>query len=407
MKSEGELRALYADLVESDADADTLRLIATLDAAYGKDQPPARFIAETARLLEQRRPAQRRRAFASLVAGRSFLRERPLLGTVAILLAALLVTASVAYAATSLIRVWSPERPPTHDVVFISNSLPPLGFQRYRALDPPRAARESGLPVAYLSEIPAPLKGTVGVQFMPPAAWPIAQKTMPERMRSAVRYRGNGHTLIVALFELAPRVVEKHPVLVGERTVHLPNGDDAWATTAPWMVESNWVSSVRDGYIVSLYSDLPMVEVERLATMVAIIPPSGDASSRGIPSTWPTALPADTPIPGVDIALMGTVGRDLSSHPPRLTYFLELGNRGRGHEKHLTLTLVLPPGLAFAGETPRREHTMALRPGTGGIGGDLPLVITDEHAFEHGIDVRLTWTENGVNGERTFHLPIS
>src|SRR5579875_2464412 len=99
-----------------------------------------------------------------------------------------------------------------------------------------------------------------------------------------------------------------------------------------------------------MYSDLPVADVENLATAVTVAPPSENPSARGIPAGWPTSLPADTPIPGVDIALTGVVGRGGRSRPHRLTYFLTFGNRGTGHEQHLALTLVLPPGLTFGGD---------------------------------------------------------
>jgi len=403
MKTEQELQSQYADM-DSDAEPDTVDLIARLDVAYQSSRPPAHFIAETGKLLAERR----RRTFVSLPTWRSVLRDRPLLGTATIILAVLLVTASVAYAANSIIHVWPPERGLRSDVVPIGNSLPPQSEQRYRTIDPARAARESGLPVAYLSYIPPALHGSVGVQLVEPVPWPEPQRTMPEQIRSTVRYRGSEHTLLVTLFELAPQVIEKHPVLVGEHTVHLPNGKDAWASVQPQEVVPSWVTMVRDGYLVSLYSDLPLSEVEQLATSVTVAPPLGDASTRGIPATWPTPLPADTPIPGVDIAVMGSVGRDLSSHPPRLTYFLKIGNRGTGHKENMMLTLVLPSGLSFGGDSPGSEHTIpSFGSGNGAVGGDLPLVITDPAAFDQGLDVRVTWTENGVRGERTFHLPFS
>ncbi len=405
MRTEHELRVQYADIAEDGLDAGTVRLIGTLDATYQARLAPTHFVAETRTLLQRRHAnrSHRRTVFGLTLS----LRGRPFVGMVAVLLAVLLVTVTVAYAATSLISVFPPEKQPTQDVVFVGNGLPPSETLRFRTIDPARAARESGLPVAYLPQAPAGLRGSTGVLLFRPSPWPVTHGVVNEQTRSVVRFRGDTHTLMIALFELAPSLAGHPVMLAGEHTIHLTNGEVAWTSTQPETLESNWLTMVVDSYVVTLYSNLPLSDIESLATSVKVAPPSGDPSMAGIPAGWPTPLPAETPIPGVDIALTGSVVRDLSSRRPRLTYFLTFGNRGTGHEQHLRLTLILPRGLAFAGHPLTQEHVIPFGSGNGGVGGDLPLVVSGENAFDDGLDVRVTWTTNGAEGERTFHMAFS
>jgi hypothetical protein len=421
MKTEHELRSQYIDILDNGDDASMMNLITQLDAAYQAGSPPARFVAEARQLIKGRcTERQRGIHYPTFGLGR-FIGERRLIGMATVLLAAVLITAGIAFAAaTSVIRVWPPGKSPAPNVVFITNSLPPLSYQRFRALDPARAAHQRGLPVAYLARVPKALKGSVGVQIFvpkpcPKSNTPVARVcaaarhagplAVPERIRSLVRYHGS-HTLLIALFQLAP-AVEKHPVLLGERTVHLPNGQDAWINVAPESVESNWVTMVRGNYIVSLYSDRPMRAVQRMATTVKLSPPSGKPNRRGIPSSWPAPLPAATQITGVDIVLIGTVSHGPSTRGPHLTYSFTFGNRGSGHEHKLRFTLVLPPGLVFAGHSSRRRHTIWCGSGNGGFAGDLPLLINDERAFGRGMAVRAAWTENGRSRRHVFHFDFS
>jgi hypothetical protein len=417
MQTEAELRDRYADVLADGDNAETLNLLTSLEAAYQSSGPPSSFITDTRGLLADR-AATRRSLISRLFSTARIFKDRPLLGVATVLLVLIVASSTVVFAATSLIHVFPPEKRPTSNVVFLSNGLPPPGSQRYRSIDPARAARESGLPVAFLSRIPEDLNGSVGVQLIERRS---KFGTAQEQTRSLVRYRTERHTLIVALFELAPSVVRKHPVLLGEHTVRLPNGQDGWTTVAPEMIESHWVTLVRDGYVVSFHSDLSLQRLAQLTNRLSIASPSGSVSTRELPADWPTPLPADTPIPGVDIALIGTIGRNLSSHPPRLTYSIRFGNRGNGHEHNLRVTLVLPRGLRIAVSKssrwplpgnlrqvpPSRRYTIWFGAGNGGAGGDLPLVASNRTAFTGGATVVVTWTDHGITREQSFHLPFS
>ena len=406
MKTENDVRGQYADIVEDGDDAAMVHLIASLDDAYMATGPPAAFVTETAQLLRQRTARKTRRPSLSSFGWTRLRRERPVLAIGAMLLAVLAVATTVAFAASAVIpriHVLPPEKQPTSRIIQISNSLPPLNDQRYRPLDPAVAAYQSGLPVAYLGQVPHSLRGTVGVQIFLPTPWLEPQWRAPEAVRSVVRYQG-GHSLLIALYRLAPQVVKNDQVVLGERTVHLPNGQHGWTNVDPGMVDQFWVTTLKDGYVLTLYSDLPFRAVEKLATMVTLAPPSGSPGHRGIPKYWPPPLAAPTQIPGVDIALVGAVGHYLSHGHPYVTYSLTFANRGSGHERKLRFTLVLPRGLAFAGNPPRHVYTVRVGQGNGGAMGDSPLVITNRAAFARGVLVRARWTEHGVKGERDFHL---
>ncbi len=409
MKTENDVRREYADIVEDGDAAAMLHLIATLDDAYMATEPPADFVTETGQLLRQRTAAKARRpSVGPCVLGRHW-RERRVLATGVMLLAILAVATTVAFAASAVIpriHVLPPEKQSTSRIIQISNSLPPLKDQLYRPLDPAVAAHQSGLPVAYLQQAPHSLRGgTVGVQIFPPHPWPQPQWRAPEALRSLVRYQG-GHSLLIALYQLAPEVVKNDQVVLGERTVHLPNGKDGWSDVEPGMLDQFWVTTLMDGYVLSLYSDLPLRTVEKLATTVTLAPSSGNPGHRGIPKYWPPPLAAPTQIPGVDIALVGAAGHYVSHGHPHITYSLTYANRGSGHERKLRFTLVLPSGLAFGGSPPRRDRTIRVGQGNGGAMGDSPLVITNKSGFTRRVLVLARWTEHGVEGERDFHLPF-
>jgi len=225
---------------------------------------------------------------------------------------------------------------------------------------------------------------------------------------SLVRYRGKGHALIIELSEPSPAVIAKYRVLLGNHTVRLPNGQPAWTSVSIQSFQPNVVSFVAGQYIVSVASNLSLARTEQLASTVTVSPETADATRRGIPSTWPTPLPADTAVPGVEIAMVGTADHYVSPNGKRgLQYDLQIGNRGMGQEQNEDVTLLLPPGITFANHTPGNRYIIHFGGGNGVVGGTEDLMVTDQNAFDQGLTVRVTWTEHGAAGVRTFHFPIT
>lgn len=106
--------------------------------------------------------------------------------------------------------------------------------------------------------------------------------------------------------------------------------------------------------------------------------------------------------------MTGTVAHYVSSDGKSgLQFDLGIGNRGGGRPQNENITLVLPPGLAFADHAPSDRYTIHFLGGNGGVGGTDDLIVTDPNAFDKGINVVVTWTESGVEGVRSFHFPIT
>jgi hypothetical protein len=412
----------YADILTAGVDADLRGIVGTLDrdltVVYAAEPPPA-VRATIDRLASDRREALlaeqakvRRSLRGRLIASWRRLWTTRRLWAVAVAVALMLITAgAIGYASSQVIRVFIPEQPPPtggfSDVRVLPN-VPIMPFVRYRSIDPARAAQESGLPIAYLSAIPLDLRGTVGTVVYEHGPWLTTDSRAVLRVHSLVRYRGGGHTLIIELSEPSPAIIAKYRILLGNHTVLLANGQPAWTSVFLGSFQPNVVSFVSDQFIVSIASDLSLDRIEQVASDTTVSPEATDPGQRRIPSTWPTPLPADTAVPGVDIAMVGTVN-DYVAPDGNLTlqYSLQLGNRGMGQEQNEEITLLLPPGIAFADRTPNDRLLIHFGGGNGVVGGTETLVVTDRSAFGKGITVRVTWTEHGVPGERTFSFPIT
>lgn len=329
----------------------------------------------------------------------------------AALLLAVILAGTVVYAA-SLLRVHPPEEPVRGGAaadIIVPPLLPPAGEEQYRLMDPVRAAKESGLPLAYLPRPPAGLDEvavSLGAQRAPSDAAEVSLA-----IRSIVRYRGGGHTLLVVLDEPSPGMAREHSLVLGERTVRLPDGREAWAETHPEWPQANTVSTVVDRYVVVVASDLPEERVRELASRVMVSPPSGAAAERGIPAGWPTPVTREQ-ANTADVVVTGDIDAEASGDRASLSFDLSIGNSGGRSADDVRVVVAFPPALAeraledYRGP-PIQDMGPSERSGFGGevafdTSGMAPAAVRE--ALAEGIRVRAMWIDRGQPEQRTFEF---
>lgn len=329
---------------------------------------------------------------------------------------------------------------------FLAPALPPYQNVHYRLLDPDRAARESGYAVAFLETPPTDTAASVGVDIWPYVGWPKhpsgPQPTDPKlrglgvAIRSLVRYQGGGHTVIVLLNEPSPTAIQTRELILGEHTVHLPGGQEAWASADqssalpfihprpitipyahPYLGTVNTLAWVEGHYVVSLWSDLPEGRLRQLAATTTVVLPNPLPSQRHIPSTWPTPLPLDR-LPARLQAIV-TGGATYQQHGAKLTvsYLFNFASYSQGalygldKWHNVSVTVVFPAALQRHTRDPVPHQTVA--GGTFGTGGDSTFQVagmasgTLARALRQGITVRLAWTEHQQRRRQTFHFPLT
>ncbi len=354
-------------------------------------------------------------------------------------LLALAILSGAVYATGSIIRVYHPEDRPSPaalDRLFWTPALPPYQNVHYRSLDPLRAAQESGYAIAYLRTPPRGLGKTVGVDVVPHVGWSKqADGPQPKdptlrglaiAIRSVVRYRGGGHTAIVLLNEPSPTAIKTRELVLGEHTVHLAGGREAWASAdlsaglpfiQPRSGTVNTLAWVVGHYVVSLWSDLSAARLRQLAATAVVVPPNPMPNQRHIPSTWPTPLPLDR-LPARLRAVV-TGGATYHQHGATLTvaYLFNFAGYSQGalygldKWHNVSVTVVFPPALQRRTREPIPHQTF----GGGGFstGGDSTFQIAGmipgelARAVRQGVTIRLTWTERQQRRRQAFHFPLT
>lgn len=323
-------------------------------------------------------------------------------------------TATLSGSGSSKLQVRRPEESSTEPAPF-PPIVPPAGEEQYRSIDPAQAARESGLAIAYLRQPPVVANGTVEVDVNPQSFWADPEE-ISFALRSMVRYRGGGRTVLVLLTESSPGAAQREPVTLGDRTITLADGREAWVSTHPNWPQGNAVITVVDRYIVTVASDLPLEEVQKLANGVVVLPPSGSASERGIPADWPTPVAEQPATVGADIAVSGSVDIGGSSDRPQISYHLDIGNRGTDTANDLQLLVEFSPILAAHALDARPPQLSPQPHGSVGPGAQLGhggTVTFDtsgtdpaqvQKALSEGIRVHVTWTEDGRLKKREFQF---
>ncbi len=388
---------------------------ALLDAAARLDRAargrraarPGYQAALEARLLA-RLPLTRRRWWHRFAAPAHPAFSRALMGVA--VLALVVAVAGTAATASSRIRVYRPEGPKGGAPIG-APLLPPECAVPYRPADPATTARESGRALAYLPEPPTEVSDTVEVGVLPAGpALPAATRAM--HIHAIVRYQGGGHTVLVALDEPSAGLAAQGALDLGERTIRLADGREAWASTHPNLRQGNMVAWVAEGYIVIVASDLPAETVATLAGRVVVAPTVAGAAGDTSPSAPPVSEACRTTAPGgpADLAVSGEVRQGGRGNRPELTYDVQLGNRGDGTAEDVRVAIEPPTALAAHVVDPAAPRTFG-RQGPGqlsGLGGTItfdvagldPAVV--RAALVEGVTVRVTWTEGGEAREGAF-----
>jgi hypothetical protein len=355
-----------------------------------------------------------------------------------LVLLALLVAGTVALAAGGIIRVYHPETPispGTAGKLFFAPVLPPYPSVHYRALDPATAARQSGYAVAYLRTPPADIHHSVGVDVITHAGLPATPPTpMPGQqsppglavaIRSVVRYGGDGHTVLLTLVEPSPQVIRTRELLLGQRTVRLPSGQDAWGSSdvgqaLPFLQPVSggvhvlaWVSG---HYVVTMFSDLSFARLKGLAGQVAVIPPASSPSQRHVPSSWPAPMTV-APLPArLRVRVDGSALSSQTGNRLKVRYLFNFGSYSQGglygldKWSKVSIRILFPPSLRS--RTRDKEPHQRFGGGGMGMGGSITFNTmgmasrTVTKALQQGVIIRVAWTEKGARREQTFHYPI-
>lgn len=424
MRTDEELATAYADLLDGD-EIDLLPMVRDLERVLAVRRPPESLTLAFNQTLAERiecRSAPRRPFIHRLIpfgAATSSL-PRQVLGLAVLLLLTVALVGSVAYAASTFIRVQPPEHPNAGGWTgVIGDFFPPSGYAQYRPIGPRRAARESGSALAYLQEPPAGSIVSVWIPVARPLKVPTPRPApgnegLSMAIRSVVRYRQGNHTVLVALDQPSQRLAAK-PLLLGERTVRLPNGHLAWETLMSGSEESNMVATVSGDYVVVLAGDLPMQTIERLATETVVIPPSAKPAARHIPANWPPPLPPQSPPAGTHIRLQASeVHESETNDRLTLTFMFSIGNFGAATARDINTIIELPPVLA--------QHAIDTLPpwhfdkfnteSEGGFGGDVRVNVAGisraavHAALAKGIEVRVTWLDAGKRRAHVYRFPV-
>lgn len=350
----------------------------------------------------------------------------------------LIALTTVALAAGGVIHVYRPETPASPGTLarlFYAPALPPYQDVRYRTLDPSTAARQSGYAVAYIRNPPSDVSTTVGVDISPHVGWPATtsgpQPSNPElrglavAIRSIIRYHGTVHTVVVALDEPSPKAIQTRELMLGERTVSLPNGQNAWTSndvsgTLPFVRPPTgsvhvlaWVSG---HYVVTIFSDLPFTRLERLATRVVVVPPVANASKRAIPVSWPTPM-ALQPLPAkLDVRVDGSALWTSKGTQLEVRYLFNFGSYSQGalygldKWSNVSIQILFPRALRARTHDPQRHQNFS--GGGVGMGGSVTFSTAGmssaslKEALRQGLAIHVAWTEKGRHRHQTFRYRI-
>lgn len=235
-------------------------------------------------------------------------------------------------------------------------------------------------------------------------------------------------TVVVLLNEPSPAVIRTRELVLGQHTVRLTDGRDAWSSVdvsaglyyvQPKSAGVQVLAWIVGAYVVSLWSDLPQVELRRLAEMTTVAPLSPRGTTHGIPRCWPTPQPPDR-LPGqlhpiVDAhATYQRRGTTLT-----IRYLIQFGAYSQGalygldKWKDLTISVSFPAVLRSRTRDQLPHQNFGADSGSGGTGGDLTFNTTGmspkqlSSALRSGARVQLAWLERGIRHRRSFHLALS
>lgn len=342
---------------------------------------------------------------------------------IALIAGALVLTAAgTTLAVSRLLRVFDPGRvfqSPEEASEAMSQAVdPPLTLPQdttdFYQIDPRQAAAETGSALAYLSPPPSGMSEQIDVSLPMEGRWSPEEEDVALAVRSMVRYRGDGHTLLVALDEPSAAMAAEQLIL-GDKAVSLPDGRPVWSAVQPNQPLPNLVTMVWDPYIVAIATDLSLDAALQLAERVDVIPAtrtgSGPAGWTERPKQWPTAVPAVAVESGA-VAISGGVQLVRDGGQSHLRYHLAIGNPGTRAANDVAVVLELPAACQEAtGQStiPVPIHPATLAPqDLVGVGADIPLDLAAgrgpavAQALAEGIVARVSWRDGALRQERAF-----
>ncbi|MGH2442408.1 MAG: hypothetical protein ACRDFX_04525, partial [Chloroflexota bacterium] len=243
-------------------------------------------------------------------------------------------------------------------------------------------------------------------------------------VRSVVRYRGDGHAVIVLLNEPSPLAIQNRKLLLGEHTVRLPNGQPAWASSGtlgvPFIVPregaNNTLAWVSGHYVVSLWGNVSQATLQRLAVGTAVVPPRPAPFHRHIPANWPAPRPLDGLPSHLAAVMTGSVLYRQFGSTVHVTYQFDAttysrpGLYGLLKWHHVRDTILFPPALRRRIDHPVPHQTFS---GDFGVGGDVKFAVSGiaparlRRVLRQGVTVRLAWEERGRPRRQTFHFKFA
>lgn len=154
--------------------------------------------------------------------------------------------------------------------LIIKALLPPSEAVEYVVLQPEqKITGRLGLPAAQLVDLPSELTEEIAV-WVPPkvTAKELKSQDIAYQLNSSVRYRGNGHTAVVATYRLSPGANKLQQAF--SNVERLSDGTEVGIATADRSNLPNRVVFKRGNSIIVIGSDLPIEQVKNLAVNAAL-----------------------------------------------------------------------------------------------------------------------------------------
>lgn len=182
----------------------------------------------------------------------------------------LLLSVGSTFLTSSYVGAQSPESTPNPATEAPPLSLPPLippTLEEYvkQPLNVPITARDRR-PVGKLVNPPGKLAQEIYVN-LPPDTKTFEPDVVAFKVRSSVRYVGNGHIVVVTTAVPSPAAA-KLLTNLGNQEVQLPNGSTAFATDGLSTDTPNRLVFKRGNLIITVASDLPIDQIKGLAANV-------------------------------------------------------------------------------------------------------------------------------------------
>jgi len=346
----------------------------------------------------------------------------PYILLVGIILAVFVVGAAFA---TGVVHVQSPEGSTSREQLLVPPLQAPTDAVTYVRDTPQQVAATTGGAVAYLANPPTNIDELtkVGVTGF---SSPMGATSI--RLQSIVEYTGGGHTVVVALHELAPELAGANSLVLGDRTVELDNGRRGWSSVRPNWHQRQVVMFTDDFYLVVVASDLPGEAVERMASDVRVIRPT--LQSQRSPSGLSARVPSEPRVRRAEMSATGRIRRfvdpmrELLSHGPtgvlglltgkrvQIEYSVQVGNYGDSVADDVAASVAFPGALALRMlDVVASGRWAELGEGaTAGFGGTMTLDASSlersslDSALREGLRVRLSWHDHGQKVERQITI---